>query len=119
MRIVTVTMGGTNSKSVDKEKEPKKDVVETIRASVEDELARRMMLQREVQMAVQVAKARDTIYIFGSAWTALLAGSTLAHFAGRKPPSVVVVPIAVGALVLGNMADMAYGNKASFPCFSR
>ena len=111
-------MGGTNSKSVTKEKEHKKDFVETIRASVEDEVARRMMLQREVQMAVQVAKARDTIYIFGSAWAALLAGSTLAHFAGRNPPPVVGVPIVVGALVLGNLTDMAYGNKASFPCLS-
>lgn len=40
-----------------------------------------------------------------------MSGVTVAHFAGRKPPALVGVPIVVGALVLGNMADLAYGNK--------
>ena len=51
-------MGGTNSR------ERERSFVDSIRTSVEDEMARRMMLQREVQLAVNIAKARDTIWVF-------------------------------------------------------
>lgn len=30
---------------------------------------------------------------------------------GHKPPAALAAPILIGSLVLGNMADMAYGNK--------
>jgi hypothetical protein len=85
--------------------------MESVKATVQDELSRRAMLQREVQMAVNIAKARDTIWIFGSAWTALTAGVATAHALGRPVPGVAGVPVVVGALVLGNLTDMAYGNK--------
>jgi hypothetical protein len=86
-------------------------MVQSIKAAVEDEVSRRAMLQREVQMAVSIAKARDTIWIFGSAWAALTTGVAAARAAGRPVPGVAGVPVVVGALVLGNLADMAYGNK--------
>ena len=88
-----------------------KKFADRIRSAVEDELARKAMVQREVQIAVNVAKARDTIWVFGSAWTALVAGAVGARAAGRHVPPLLSVPIVAGALVLGNMADMAYGNK--------
>ena len=111
-------MGGSNSKTEsssssqnDNAGKPKDYGLAKFRSAVEDEVARRMMLQREIQMAVQVAKARDTIQIFGTAWATLVTGAGLAQVAGHRPPPVVAVPIVIGALVLGNMADMAYGNK--------
>ena len=45
-----------------------------VKAAVDEELGRRMMVQREVQMAVNIAKARDTIQIFGSAWAVFVSG---------------------------------------------
>lgn len=83
----------------------------SIKENIEEEMARRMMLQREVQMAVNIAKARDNLHIFGSLWLTLTTGVSIAHLAKRKVPPIVGVPIVVGAVVLGNLADMAYGNK--------
>mmetsp|Transcript_19408 Transcript_19408/g.41794 ORF Transcript_19408/g.41794 Transcript_19408/m.41794 type:complete len:167 (-) Transcript_19408:49-549(-) len=104
-------MGGSSSKA----SAPKEDKWATfrnnIRSNVEDEIARKMMMQREVQMAVNIARARDTLNYFGSAWLTLVTGSSLAHAMGRPVPPVVGVPIVIGALALGNIADMAYGNK--------
>lgn len=82
-----------------------------VKAAVDDELGRRMMVQREVQMAVNIAKARDTIQIFGSAWAFLVSGVAGAKIAGKTVPPIAAVPVVLGGLVLGNMADMAYGNK--------
>uniref|UniRef100_A0A7S0AHY8 Uncharacterized protein n=1 Tax=Minutocellus polymorphus TaxID=265543 RepID=A0A7S0AHY8_9STRA len=82
-----------------------------VKAAVDEELGRRMMIQREVQMAVSIAKARDVIQIFGSAWAVLVGGLAGAKIAGRKVPTLAAVPVVVGGLVLGNIADMAYGNK--------
>ena len=106
-------MGGSSSKDDSDKTEDirRRSLVEQARSLLEDELARKMMVQREVQMAVNTAKARDNIWIFGTAWATLVTGVSVAQLAGRKPPSVVGVPIVIGALVLGNMADMAYGNK--------
>jgi Uncharacterised conserved protein (DUF2368) len=98
-------MGGASSR------ESERSFVDSIRTSVEDEMARRMMLQREVQMAVNIAKARDTIWVFGSAWSVLTTAVLGARAAGKTVPSAAGIPVVVGALVLGNMADMAYGNK--------
>jgi hypothetical protein len=50
----------------------------SFRDKVEEEIARRMMIQREVQMSVSIAKARDTIQIFGSAYATFVSGVALA-----------------------------------------
>lgn len=88
-----------------------KSFVDRIKAGVEDEFARKAMVQREVQMTVNIARARDNIWIFGSAWAALVMGAVSAKAAGRAVPPLVSAPVVIGALVLGNLADMAYGNK--------
>lgn len=85
----------------------------SFRERVEEEIARRMMIQREVQMSVNIAKARDTLQIFGSAWTVFVGSVAAAKLAGRNVPHAVGVPVIVGGLLLGNIADMAYGNKLS------
>ena len=82
-----------------------------LKQNVETEIARRAMVQREVQMAINIAKARDNLQIFGSLWLTLVAGVSVTRIAGRPVPTAVGIPIVVGAVVLGNIADFAYGNK--------
>lgn len=88
-----------------------KKVGEQVRKNVDDEVGRRLMIQREVQLAINVAKARDNIQIFGSAWALLVSGASIAKMAGKPVPPATAVPIVAGGLFLGNLFDMAYGNK--------
>ena len=97
-------MGSSSSKIVE-------DPIKNIKASVEEEFLRRMMIQREVQMAINVARARDTLHVFGSLWLTFTAGVSVAHLMKKPVPPVAGVPIVIGAIFLGNIADMAYGNK--------
>ena len=83
----------------------------SFRDKVEEEIARRMMIQREVQMSVNIAKARDNIQFFGSAYAVFVGGVTMAKLVGKKIPPVAGVPIVMGGLILGNIFDFAYGNK--------
>jgi len=85
----------------------------SFRDRIDDEITRRMMIQREVQMSINIAKARDTLQIFGSVWGTYVSGITIAKIAGKSIPPVAGVPMVVGGVLLGNMADMAYGNKLS------
>ena len=62
-------------------------------------------------MAVNIAKARDNLQIFGSLWLTLVSGVSVAKLAGKKVPPVVVVPLSIGGVLLANLGDMAYGNK--------
>lgn len=65
------TVGGSASKafeeSGDKVDNDGQGFVERFEATVLDELAQKAMVQREVQMAVNLVMARDAIWIFGSA----------------------------------------------------
>lgn len=104
-------MGSSTSKPGSKKEDEISSFAKRIKSNVEDEIARRAMMQREVQMALNIAKARDSLQIFGSVWLTLVTGVGAARMAGRIVPGVVGAPILVGAVVLGNIADMAYGNK--------
>lgn len=103
----TFIMGNSSSKKEEKYQ----SFAETIKANVDEEISRRMMVQREVQMAVNIARARDTIHIFGSLWLTLTTGFTIGKLAKRPVPNLLAAPIVIGGVILGNMADMAYGNK--------
>lgn len=105
-------MGSSSSKSsADDGKEEVSSFLQRAKATLETEVARRAMMQREVQMSIQIAKARDNLQIFGSLWLTLVTGAGAARIAGKKVPGLVGVPVVVGAVMLGNLADMAYGNK--------
>lgn len=109
-------MGGSASKDRnacgDQQQQKKKPSgFEQFKSTIEDELARRMMLQREVQMAVNIARARDNLFVFGSAWGTLVTGAVTAHAIGRPVPHLVGVPVVIGGIALANLGDMAYGNK--------
>ena len=62
-------------------------------------------------MALNIAKARDSLQIFGSLWLTLVSGIGVAKISGRAVPNMVGIPIIAAGVVLGNMADVAYGNK--------
>jgi len=96
-----------------KERQKKKtaDFIHSSKEFVENELAKRIMLQREMQMAVNIAKARDTLHIFGSAYSLFFTGIIGAKVMGKTVPVTAGIPIVMGGLFLGNMADLAYGNK--------
>ncbi|CAJ1916987.1 unnamed protein product [Cylindrotheca closterium] len=83
----------------------------SIRAGVDEEITKRMMMQREIQIAVNVAKARDTLHVFGSLWLTLTAGVTIAQLAKKPVPKILFAPVIIGGIALGNIADLAYGNK--------
>lgn len=104
-------MGSSSSKPKTKKEDDISTFAKRIKSNVEDEISRRAMMQREAQMALNIAKARDSLQIFGSVWLTFVTGVGAARMAGRTVPGVVGVPILVGAVVLGNIADMAYGNK--------
>lgn len=106
-------MGASPSKKQDKDEPSFADRVKT---AVEDEISRRAMMQREINMALNVAKARDGLQIFGSLWLTLVGGVGAATMAGRKVPGILGLPVVAGAVVLGNMADLAYGNKLQRVC---
>jgi hypothetical protein len=110
-------MGSTTSKV---EKTKKQDghqnkfhnFMDTVKQNVEDEIAKKLIFQREIQLAINMAKARDTLMVYGSAWFTVVTGTGITKFILKKPvPSIVGIPIVIGGLVLGNIADMAYGNK--------
>ena len=105
-------MGGTASKQQNDD-EKGTHFAQKIKANISDEFYKRAMLQREVQMALNVAKARDTFQIFGSAWLTLLTGAGIVKISKKPIPGLhfVSIPIVVGGLLLGNLADLAYGNK--------
>ena len=70
-----------------------------------------MMQQREINMALNIARARDMLQIYGSIYLAGVTGLSLAKLAGKPVPHLAGIPVVVGGILLGNMADMAYGNK--------
>lgn len=105
-------MGGSSSK----DKATEQPFAERVKAGVETEIARRMMIQREMQMALNIAKARDNLQIFGSLWLTLISGVGAAKIAGRAVPPMVGIPIVVGGVILGNLTDLAYGNKLQRVC---
>jgi UDP-N-acetylenolpyruvoylglucosamine reductase len=105
-------MGGSSSK----DKATERPFAERVKAGVETEIARRMMIQREMQMALNIAKARDNLQIFGSLWLTLVSGAGAAKIAGRAVPGMVGIPIVVGGVLLSNLADLAYGNKLQRVC---
>ena len=110
-------MGGSNSKASttnkekDKSKEDGYDFGKKIKEAVIYEIAKRLMVQREIQLALSIARARDTLFYFGSAWGVFASGVITAKALGQKVPSVAGVPLVIGGLLLGNFYDLAYGNK--------
>ena len=88
----------------------------SIKSSIEEEVNRKMMLQRELNMALNIARARDSLQIFGSLYVTGVSGIGFAKLAGKPVPGFAAVPCVIGGVLLGNMFDMAYGNKLQRVC---
>ena len=105
-------MGSYSSKACQEKKQDKfQSFTSSVKSKLDEELTRRMMIQREVQMAVNIARARDNIYIFGSVYLAFVSSLTMAKIMKRNIPGFVLIPVVGGGIALGNLIDMAYGNK--------
>ncbi len=104
-------MGGSSSKPKPEKDNCGNDFGKKIKDAVNDEIAKRMMAQREMQMALTIARTRDTLFYFGSAWGIFTSSVVTAKALGKKVPPVAGVPIVVGGMLLGNFYDLAYGNK--------
>uniref|UniRef100_A0A0G4I3V5 Uncharacterized protein n=1 Tax=Chromera velia CCMP2878 TaxID=1169474 RepID=A0A0G4I3V5_9ALVE len=78
--------------------------------AIEDKIAQKAMMQREVQMSVNIAKARDTLMWFGGLYTFFIGAATGAAAAGKGHP-LMLAPVILGGFGLSNLADMAYGTK--------
>lgn len=102
---------GNRASSQEKKQNFWDETKKSIRDGVDEEITKRMMMQREIQMSVNIAKARDALHVFGSLWLTFTSGVTIATLAKKPVPKVLFAPVVIGSVVLGNMADMAYGNK--------
>ena len=101
---------GANSSKTDKTSKSS-SFVDKFKSNLEEEINRRTMLQREVQMAVNIASARDSLNVFGSVYVALVTGLSVGKLLRKPIPGFAAIPVLAGGVMLGNMADMAYGNK--------
>ena len=103
-------MGQSSSQNIKKKKAD--DFFLSSKQYVEDELAKRNMIQREAEMALNIAKTRDNLHIFGSFYALLVTGIVSYRIIGKeKITPITGIPLIVGGILLGNMADFAYGNK--------
>ena len=84
---------------------------ESIKDELEAEIARKAMMQREIEMSVNMARARDQLQIFGSVYVTLVTILTAAKLSGRPVPHVAAIPVVAGGVMLGNIWDLAYGTK--------
>merc|ERR1712046_27832 len=67
--------------------------------------------QREMQMSIEIARARDALQWYSGLYSAFVGTGTLAFLVGRPFPSFAAVPLVLGGFSLANMYDAAYGSK--------
>ena len=81
--------------------------------SIDNKINRRMMIQREVQMSVNLAQSRDSLMWFSGLYSLYLLSLSVAILSRRNVPKVAGIPILIGGFGLLNMYDLAYGSKLS------
>eukprot|EP00471_Norrisiella_sphaerica_P006128 CAMPEP_0184489918 /NCGR_PEP_ID=MMETSP0113_2-20130426/16658_1 /TAXON_ID=91329 /ORGANISM="Norrisiella sphaerica, Strain BC52" /LENGTH=163 /DNA_ID=CAMNT_0026873577 /DNA_START=52 /DNA_END=543 /DNA_ORIENTATION=+ len=79
--------------------------------NVVDTISEQAKLQREIQMSINIARARDSLQWYGGLYSAFLSGVGVAKITGKPVPPVAAIPVVVGGFMLANMTDMAYGTK--------
>eukprot|EP00914_Ancora_sagittata_P019207 GHVO01038320.1.p1 GENE.GHVO01038320.1~~GHVO01038320.1.p1 ORF type:complete len:140 (-),score=24.83 GHVO01038320.1:66-485(-) len=76
------------------------------------QMERQMQMQnymRELQMSMQLARARDLFHWFGSFYTLAVAGS-VAGFMKQKSPKIIA-PLVPLTFIFAYQYDLAYGSK--------
>lgn len=79
--------------------------------SIKDMAYRQMALQREVQMSVGMAMARDQLQYFGAVWTGLATMGGVARIRTGKFPMPLGIPLTVIGILMVYTGDRAYGTK--------
>jgi hypothetical protein len=69
------------------------------------------MLQREIQMAVSIAQARDSLMWFGSLYSLYLVAISASILTKKPLPAAAPLPGIMGGFGLLNLYDVAYGGK--------
>mmetsp|Transcript_22135 Transcript_22135/g.32942 ORF Transcript_22135/g.32942 Transcript_22135/m.32942 type:complete len:171 (-) Transcript_22135:469-981(-) len=72
---------------------------------------KQMKKQRDIQMALGIAKARDRCYWMTGFWALAVFGIGARHFLKKPPPSPTVVPLVVLPALISYQLDMAFGTK--------
>ena len=85
--------------------------VAQVEHTIDEKMMKRAMLQREIQLSIGIAQARDNLNWFASLYTALLTGLIVAKVANMPIPKAAAIPVFMGAFGLAFQADFAYGNK--------
>jgi hypothetical protein len=82
-----------------------------IEQSIDRKINQRAMIQREIQMSVGLAQARDSLMWFGSLYSIFITGLSSAILLKKSVPKVVALPVVLGGFGLLNLYDFAYGSK--------
>jgi predicted XRE-type DNA-binding protein len=82
-----------------------------IEQAIEQKINQRAMIQREIQMSVSIAQARDSLMWFGSLYSLLITGLSTAFLLKKPVSKLVGIPVTLGGFGLLNMYDFAYGSK--------
>ncbi len=69
------------------------------------------MMGREVEISVNIAKARDSLQWFGGLYTVFVGAVSLRLLARKPVPGIAAVPAVIGGFGLAYLADLAYGTK--------
>eukprot|EP00470_Lotharella_oceanica_P002142 CAMPEP_0170170126 /NCGR_PEP_ID=MMETSP0040_2-20121228/3081_1 /TAXON_ID=641309 /ORGANISM="Lotharella oceanica, Strain CCMP622" /LENGTH=165 /DNA_ID=CAMNT_0010409303 /DNA_START=20 /DNA_END=517 /DNA_ORIENTATION=- len=85
--------------------------VQSAKENVLDTVSTQAMLQREIQMSINIARARDSLQWYGGLYATFITGVSLAKISGKPVPAIAAVPAVIGGFMLTNMYDMAYGTK--------
>lgn len=101
-------MGSTFSTGVSDVVEGK---IKTMEATLQAKMHKQAMLQREIQMAVNIAKARDSLMWYGSLYCCYVVALSTAIITKKPLPAIAPMPGVLGGFGLLNLYDVAYGGK--------
>lgn len=87
------------------------DKVKAMEVKLEAKMHKQAMLQREVQMAINIAKARDSLMWYGSLYSCYVVAISAAIITKKPLPAVAPMPGIMGGFGLLNLYDVAYGGK--------
>jgi hypothetical protein len=82
-----------------------------IEQSIEQKINQRAMIQREIQMSVSIAQARDSLMWFGTLYSLFITGLSTAMILKKPIPKAAAIPVILGGFGLLNIYDFAYGSK--------
>lgn len=77
--------------------------LERAETAIADKLTQRAALQREISMAVDLARSRDTLLIYSHLYVTFVTGLSVALAMKKPVPVTMAIPAVMGGFALGNM----------------